>query len=543
MKSIFQWVVFCLLAAGSAAWAQTAETTSGTLTETLQSGEASVAQTLLTSKYITTLALYDQKDYAGFASQAETFIQQNPAAPKEVMDVLRCNLATVPFMQGKWSEARVALRTFIDENPTASGLLPEAAYNEALCYFHEKAFTEFEQKAQSYFTQYPAATGDKLDQLGFYQAMVPRVKGEWGEAYTKLSAFAASHPSSNPAVEARLQAAECLFQLGRYEEYSAQAASFLAQCTSASAEQREMVTYRQAMVPFMQQKWTEAEQALGAFAAAHPGSKRGVEAQYESLMSLSRKGDLEGFKQKAGVLLAAPPEALTDDAKRELGFGLAMVPFVQGKWSEAQGALEEFAKAHSASPLATEAQYHRMISFFQAREFDAFAQQAASFATEHPQATKEQLDAVPLYLARVMAEQGKWSEAADKYQEIVSATPASTFLVSARQERGRALLKIAPELRKAGKAAEADTAVSDGQVLLSGVRASAQGKLTETQDVEVRCNLRRTILESYYYGEDYANLAEAAKTVTEQCTAPSKEWATGMVWLGIARMRLTPRRS
>jgi outer membrane protein assembly factor BamD (BamD/ComL family) len=127
MKSIFRMVVFCLLAAAPAVFAQTSAETGGATAETSQTLDAAAQTSLQLSRAISAdfnqaCNLLAAKDLDGYASATTRFLQAYPDAPAVQRAELEFGLASVPYIQSNWTQARAALDQFAATHAGAADL-------------------------------------------------------------------------------------------------------------------------------------------------------------------------------------------------------------------------------------------------------------------------------------------------------------------------------------------------------------------------------------------------------------------------------------
>jgi hypothetical protein len=149
-------------------------------------------------------------------------------------------------------------------------------------------------------------------------------------------------------------------------------------------------------------------------------------------------GALSDFKQRAEAFLAQQPAA-TAEQKEQLGYALALAPYLQSKWAEAAAALRDFAAAHAGSPRGRDAQFYAAESLFSQNEHNEFKLKAAAFLQEHPEAPKVQRDELKFSLAQIPFCQHKWSEAQAALDALVAEDANTSFTSRARSQAAQSL--------------------------------------------------------------------------------------------------------
>lgn len=523
MKRSYRWVFLCLVALAVPAWAETnfegavADYNAGRFaqakaefeqliqaagdaqtTQTAQSARAAQApqtdqdapadqgtksaqaapdaqaalQHLAESKYFLAVSAFGAADYGGFASAANAFIAQVPNAPAFLYDHLRYQTALIPFMQGKWDEAKASLDGFTTAHPGAVEAL-DARIVITHCLFNQNAYAEFTAKAQALVAQYgtQAEAKGRLEPMEFNLARVPFNQEKWAEAQAALEGFIAAHPNSAANELAEYYVTGCLLSQKDYAQFKAKAEAFIQKHPSGPNPVEALsLRYNLAMVPFNQQKWAEAKPALEGFAQAHPDATQILDAQLAAARSIFNLGSYDEAKTKAQALMAQ----YGDKAKaglEALNFDLACVPFNQEKWAEAKTALaahaaaypgsataelaeydaaqclmgqkayaefkqqaQELIQKHPAGPSpeqAAELRYCLAFCCFETADYAGFASVAEDFLTKYPNASADQRQQVQYNQALVPYRQEKWAEAKTALEAFAQAQPEAPLAAHA----------------------------------------------------------------------------------------------------------------
>ena len=363
MKSIFQWVVFCLVAASSVAFAQSVAETSGTVAETSSTlGAATQTNTLASEKadaaYSTASSLLAAKDFDAFTSAATKFLEEYPDAPVVQRAELEFGLASIPYIQSNWTQARTSLDQFAATHADAASLV-EAKYRATMCSFHAGALNDFKLRAEAFLAQQPAATAEQKERLDYTLALVPYQQNKLAEAYTALKDFAAAHAGSPLGRDAEFYADLTLFSQNVHNDYRLKADAFLTEHPDAPKFQRDNLKFCLAMIPYRQQAWIESQEALEALVAEDGATSFTQQARCRAAYSRFYQGNYDEFKPRAEALLAEKRANLTEGDIEDLRYGLARVALMEGKWREAADKLAQFSSQYPNSQHRQIAEYTR----------------------------------------------------------------------------------------------------------------------------------------------------------------------------------------
>lgn len=376
----------------------------------------------------------------------------------------------------------------------------------------------------------------------FGEAYALYTSGQYVQARQAFLEFVQANPHDPTAGQARFHAVLGLFWLKDYDGFVQDAGELLRQEPLLPQSCALELRYHLAFTPFVQGKWAEARGALEAFAAANPGADRAPWAQYYATLCLFHQGDYGGFQQAAGAFLQQHPAALKEQVE-ELQYHLAFAPFRQSRWAEARASLQAFAAAHPAADrsFALWARSTAALCLFFQDDYGGFQREAEAFIAQHPAAPREMLEELQYQLAFVPLRKNLWQEAAEPLRQILARDLSPHHRCQAGMQRANALLICSRILRQAGNVEQADAMETQGMTLVRDARAEIERALLAEQDGEARFSLEVMRIESWYFEEKFPELAQAAQKLSEKYAGPSRQWATGMAWLGIARVRMRPR--
>lgn len=285
--------------------------------------------------------LFLQKKFDEFKAQAGPFLQQHPELAKELRLPLEYSLAMIPFEQGKWAEAASALDLFVAGHPDAKQVT-QARIDTIKALYNQENYDHFKPKAEDFLTSFPQALGlEQSEELRYDLAMIPFNQKKWAEAAESLKQYAAGHPATNQAVQARFNEIKALYNQGNYDSFKPKAEDFLTSFPQAlGLEQAEELRYNQAMIPFKQKKWTEASAGLEKYATDHPYSPFAMESRFNAIMAVYHGNDFDAFRPKAESFLEQFPKA-DKNQTNELLFNIGMTFLNQNQPAKA---IEQFQK-------------------------------------------------------------------------------------------------------------------------------------------------------------------------------------------------------
>lgn len=484
-------------------------------------------------------SLYNQGSYDEFKLKAAAFLQDHPAFPTPAeADQLRLKVATVPMQQRKWDEAITSLEAFALAHPD-SDLGQEAQIGALVCRFNGQKFDEFKEKAEAYLQQHPSTSPKQVAILRCNLALIPYLQGKWAEAQTALDAFAAQFPAdAECAPQARVCAAQCLYEKGEYDGYREKAQGLLKQPESLNQDQTEKLHYYLAMIHYQEHKWDEAGKALEQFAATCKDQALSNQAQYAQMECLFAQGDYEVFAAKAKAFVEAHPTAPNLKQAEQLRFNLALAPFKQNKWSEAYATLDHFAAAYTDPALVQEAQYHATLCLYEQGAYDTFKQKADEFLEQHKSLPKPQQEELQFRVAMTPLQQRQWQAAADQLQQYLGAHPSPEHICSAMLMRSRALRELAADQEKEGGNKDLAASLADqAKTALQQAVNNAESALANDKDLHQEL----MVLEYCFGDKNFPQVLGMAQKLCDHYQSPALEWATGKLWLGIARANMLPQ--
>ena len=308
----------------------------------------------------------------------------------------------------------------------------------------------------------------------------------------------------------------------------------------AEPKQKEELKFYLAMVPYMQGEWSESKAMLEKFLAENPDTDYKDNAQMRAINCQYQLGDYKNFKDKANAFLQTNPKVAADQID-ELKLNLAMVPMNLGNYAEGKKSLEAFATESSTSSTQAWAKMWAAKCRFVLGDIEGFKTDAESFFRNYPKAGTIQKMELNYHQAMAAFHEGKWREAADQFGQISETTSGLCYRRLGSLYEGLAYYRQCQSLRTEKKDSDADAAELKENQLINKLRQDITTDLSNTKAGPERTQLINVLMESWFNKEDFSGLDQGAQKFIAQTTKPSVDWATGMMWLAVARMNKTPQ--
>lgn len=311
---------------------------------------------------------YQAGNLSDFKQRTESLMNQSPSATNDQKATLHYVLAQIPFTQNKWTEAYAAMKEFESAYPESSWI-KDAQYAKARCLFGQESYTDFRLEAEAYLQKYPAAEKDHQALLRFNMAEIPYRQQNWTKAYEEFTQFAAEAGDSYFAGHARSCAAQCLFYMGRYNEFKQQAEALLAQSPPLTDQYAEPLCFYLARLSSIKGNLQETVDKMQQFLARFPGSCFKQTALYEranALLAMARD------VQSSNLVQAA-------DLKNQ---GEAAL-------NECRARIQETLREGKEGPARFELEWMIVESWYVQKNFEELAKAAQQLASEYLKPSRE----------------------------------------------------------------------------------------------------------------------------------------------------------
>lgn len=514
--------------------------------------------------------------YKGQWTQAkpalEQFIAEHPGTPQAAR--AQYDLAYLPRRQGKWKEAREALEQFAYEHTgTLEG--DRARVDRAILAFDFGEETTFTQQADAFLSQRPNADADLRLEMEYRKALLPRTKGRLEEAKGKLAQFVTVHPGSAQALQAQYEIAYLprrqgkwdearaalekivadhpgtgladqaqedlaimLFDFGKEDEFKQMVDTFLAQRLDAAPDLRLDLELRQGLMLRNKNKWDQAAPFFEAFAAAHPETDAGAQAQFELIKWSFNRGDYVDFQRRV-ELLQAQTNRGPSKMQQELKYYQALLPRMQGDFTTSRAALDKLAAESSDTQSGLEAEFRSVILAHENSDWEGFRKGAIAFMQKHPDMKADWRDQLSFGLVMIPFKQGRWEEAAQMLGDLVNRRRlGENHQAWATREYAKALLQCSAAAQSTNQP-RAQALARMGKTLLGDLITSVTAALPLKQGAD-RQFMENVLLDAYFSKGDYTGLIQLARQFSTEHPKTTRSWAADLIWIGIAKASMTP---
>lgn len=329
----------------------------------------------------------------------------------------------------------------------------------------------------------------------YQQADALYMEKKFEEARPALLRVASENAATTQGEKARFQAAKCLFEEGKFPEFEKEARELLERYPSARPYDRHDMELQLARIPMQQGDYEKAALQLGAVADRHPTAIAGAKAR-------SLQGEAYGKLKQYDKARQAYLKMAEDDRKEQ--------------WS-------------------MQARHRAARCLFQMGKYDEFVKEAQELLNLKLPEDNHDVQLTRFALAQTPANQGRPEESGKLLESFIAENPSFTQLPLARHRSGRFLMQAADRKKMEGKDEQARELSERAKSQLSELNRVLSEQIKGDPQKAGALNVRNMILHSYEYQHDYAGLAREAEKLATEFHAPSKLWAAGMVWLGIAR--------
>lgn len=208
-----------------------------------------------------------------------------------------------------------------------------------------------------------------------------------------------------------------------------------------------------AVLPYHRGRWTEAEQALGAFLAAWPNAGVRYRADWYRARAIEEQGDLDrAIAAYAAHEAAYADHSYADDARFRRGRALSIEAEGGGDWAAAEDMLRGFLADWPTSSLRPGAAWYLGRATYEQGRFE---EAVGALAEAVDAATSVYNDNALYYTGRAWyrvawrGQTARYTDAVDAFDLLASRWPESSYVDNAAYFRARALFAL-------GQAAEAE---------------------------------------------------------------------------------------
>lgn len=363
---------------------------------------------------------------------------------------------------------------------------------------------------------------------------------QYGPAHQEWLRIAQESQNPKLALRARLEACKCLFLLGDWDAFVREGEPLLSNKAALSPGSCESLSFDLASAKLRQGHYEEARKAFQSFVGTYPLSVQELKAQLQATQCLFELHAFEAYRAETSGWITRHPTATQVP---ELRLGVARSLDHQGLTSASRAAYLQTASDYSKAPWALDARVSATLCLFKMRQYGPFLKEAQAFLRKQRREAGEAGARLALSVTQAAARQGNWRLAADQALALLTESrPKDEFVrLGALIADAEACFHLAQTAQARGLARTQAQLERRRAIQLQVFRSAAAKTLASGDADSTRTReLRAMAVQACYLERDYAALAREALRLSGQYVKPSRLWALGRFWEGVAKASQAP---